>query len=676
MRHRRERRRVDPARESDEDRTEIAKPIAEAPFPTIGRKVPAGEPNFHPSILRFAAVEAVRALLAFPLRLTPRIPSTDMARPLRSDSPLPPSRTLSAAGWIVVATLFLVPLAHWTASADAFRLPKRALASVALCAAAILVTASFARRRGSDDAARSRAALLFAAIVAPLLLATATSSYSALSWDLFLRALPFAAAVPLGLLLGREGRFDRRAENAILASGALTILVTLAQVSQVWNPVTFANPGEINRRGAVLAWVGDAGTLGLFLVIPTLIALHRAATGERKWALFAAVGFAAVSATATLTAVGAALVGAAVLLAPVLRDWFRSPAKRLGFAVAAVVLMVAAGATPTIRQRISEKADAISSGSLDRVLTRRLAGWTVASELIRRSPALGWGLGGFGAWYYPVRVDLLREDPTLRQRQTQNRSFGEVHNDPLQLVAETGVLGSLPLFALAGIVLVAAGRRRREDPLPFALLVTGLLASFFQFPFQVAVTALPLLLFAGRALRPAGEPVASPPPTRFGAAGAATLAVVVVVSAVVVRENARDLAASTKVAAAEAFATEAIRRGPETGAPLLRRALFLAESARLDAPRDLSPANAVAACLLLMGDGGGAERAYRVALSLERRAEFDLQLSKLLWARGAREEAVARLGDVLVFDETLVTGTDPEFVEATRRREAERRTGR
>jgi len=85
-------------------------------------------------------------------------------------------------------------------------------------------------------------------------------------------------------------------------------------------------------------------------------------------------------------------------------------------------------------------------------------------------------------------------------------SYAEAHCDYLQVFSDAGVPAGLAVVgAVAGLFAAlgtAAWRRRTaESALLFAVLAAGAMSALTWFPLQRPVTAVPLLLAAGRAWR-------------------------------------------------------------------------------------------------------------------------------------------------------------------------------
>jgi O-antigen ligase len=103
-------------------------------------------------------------------------------------------------------------------------------------------------------------------------------------------------------------------------------------------------------------------------------------------------------------------------------------------------------------------------GSVQRLTAANSAGryeeWKTAIDGLRENPAGGIGLGSWEAWFNPRRDT----SPSVRN----------AHSQPLEIAAETGVLG-LALFAAIVLVPIGAGlaivlRRRRRTPFAIVAL--------------------------------------------------------------------------------------------------------------------------------------------------------------------------------------------------------------
>jgi MFS family permease len=128
-------------------------------------------------------------------------------------------------------------------------------------------------------------------------------------------------------------------------------------------------------------------------------------------------------------------------------------------------------------------------------IAARLGNWAVAASAWSTSPVWGVGLGGFAAdaprWLQAAHPAGLSEALSRAQ-------FLEVHNEPLQILLELGLVG-LALLVLAAWRWERGLHRASEIPLAWRLgLVAGVLglgvSSLAGFPGHVAVTAWALAL--------------------------------------------------------------------------------------------------------------------------------------------------------------------------------------
>nr|MDQ2970207.1 O-antigen ligase family protein [Acidobacteriota bacterium] len=179
----------------------------------------------------------------------------------------------------------------------------------------------------------------------------------------------------------------------------------------------------------------------------------------------------------------------------------------LGAAVLAAALGIAVYAP--MRGRAVQAARSLRAGDWDQLLSYRTAPWAAALWMIRDRPLLGFGPGTFGAEFVPHR---LQAEIDLRRRLTSplaSSTYGEAHCDYIQPFAEAGVpagvavLGAAALLlgSLASFARSATGSAKREAVLLLALLAAGAMAAVTWFPLQRPITALPLLLAAGRGWR-------------------------------------------------------------------------------------------------------------------------------------------------------------------------------
>ncbi len=218
-------------------------------------------------------------------------------------------------------------------------------------------------------------------------------------------------------------------------------------------------------------------------------------------ALFAA----ALVVNLNLTALTAALAGAGVLLVVLYR-------RRAALPIAGAVLLAGlavAGYAP-LRNRAAEAVKFARHGNWDALVSFRGGPWAAALEMTRERPLTGFGPGTFAAEYAPHR---LAAEIRLHRRFVApllTSAYAETHCDYLQVFADAGVPAGLLVLGAAACLLAAVGRaawrsRSAEAAILLALLAAGAAAALTWFPLQRPVTAVPLLLAAGRAWRISGE---------------------------------------------------------------------------------------------------------------------------------------------------------------------------
>jgi hypothetical protein len=224
------------------------------------------------------------------------------------------------------------------------------------------------------------------------------------------------------------------------------------------------------------------------------------------------------------------------------------------------------------------------------------------------------------------------------QRGEAATHFEWAHCDPLQVVAELGLLGVLWLAAL----LVALFRSRpRGDPLPLVAAAAFVPFSLLHYPLQIAVGLIPVALVLARwlATEPATTVVVRSAPARLtGVTAVAVAAVLVVAWQLAVLETDRWHGAATglilaaqqqegqiatsQLLALERQATQRIRRQPGQ-APWLWRLVGRARLTR--------------------GAATGADRAFRRALAEWPHEEAEFGLGLALALRGQSNQAVHHL---------------------------------
>jgi O-antigen ligase len=493
---------------------------------------------------------------------------------------------------------------------------------------------------GRGYAARVAALGLLAALALTLLSAVANA-------DVVDPLTAAAILSPLALLLAGASRTGARtapaAAIALMAAGAATGALAALQR---WVGV-FRLPLEATEpRFFAAGLIGNAGDVGMALVVPALLLFTRAAepgasararTIAALGLLAALLGLFATESVAPALAFGGGAAAFAAL------D-FRRRSLALATLVAAGFLALATGAG----RRILLKLDEFRRGDLASATTQRDIGLLAGREMVRARPFLGAGPGAFSNRFVPAR--LAAEEHTRRHlvHWSGSAHFDNAHSEPVTLAAETGLPAAFAAMAASFALLVGLLARLRGSPKAsaststdglFAILFAVALLSLADFPFRIAVASGPGAFFAGVALRRIkGDQETPDVPVRGGGALFATLAIVLVALAAV-----RSLATFAQ-AEGETLLREAAS-APEDAASQ-KAELLSAAHARLAQTIALRPRSATA--LLAFGSAqslrGERELAYTLyarSVGLEERAESDLNLGRAAAALGRGAEARA-----------------------------------
>ncbi|WP_148714118.1 PglL family O-oligosaccharyltransferase [Chitinolyticbacter meiyuanensis] len=299
-----------------------------------------------------------------------------------------------------------------------------------------------------------------------------------------------AALVGVALMRAREAYGWERLVTALawgLLAGALVNSgIGAGQAFQKFTSggaTVFGAIGQANMYGHYLAW--GLGALAwlvaqrraprvLFWVLAPWLALLLAWCGSRSVLMYAGAWL---------------LLGAAMA-------WRSRPddVRRFGryLLIAAGLVVVAQFVAPLLVDVIN----AIAGGrggkasALERISSnggRRLVEWQKAWQTFVDAPWLG---AGWSA--YPAHSVALQVEPRFAQA-LESRLFTHSHSGPLNLLAETGLAGSLPV--LAGLLATAAGVWRRRDSAVAwfggTLVVVSLLHSLVEYPLWYAHFLLP-----------------------------------------------------------------------------------------------------------------------------------------------------------------------------------------
>lgn len=426
----------------------------------------------------------------------------------RSESAAWDLRGAEAALWLL---LFAVALVVVPTAQDAFRLPKLLVAEV-LALVSLALLAARLRSRERVEPKDVVEPPVIRAVVPFLVIATLglvwTGHGPAVREGL--ADLWIGAAALVGWSLGLPRERLRRLLAGLVLPAALLAALAILQIHDVAQPLGFLGL-ENTARMAWTSLAGNPGDLAGFLALAAVAAqaevLRRRGAGRWTFIALLAIVVYALVATRTLGGIAAVAVGSGVFWLLVV------PKKRLlplavGSLAALVTVMALAG---PVRQRLGDVAEAVREGDWNAVLTGRLDGWRTALWMTAEHPLTGVGHGAYGSVYGDAKRALAEEGVAF-SRAPQTAVFSNAHNEPLEVTAETGLPG---LAALAFGAWVLLGRARRVDPGPGSPGDSGLawgglaalgVLSLIHFPFRIALTAYPAILWGAWIFRAAGEP--------------------------------------------------------------------------------------------------------------------------------------------------------------------------
>ena len=437
-----------------------------------------------------------------------------MAKKRRYKETAAAARPAAGAGALVAAAALAATLAGTalvvdTGAAAAFDAPKRLIAILGIALAA---AAAFAfPRRGSEPetallrrgpASRRAAAALAGAALVLALVAALLSPRRAVSLDALRSVAVFAMLLPLGASAA-VARGRNWLAGTFLGATAVNAVVSLLESRGLFHPFALETFGSRQETGA---YAGNVGYLAITLALAAVLSLGLLLTAEGRRVRIAAAASLLLDAAAllvnqNLTALTAALAGAAVLLGMV-------HGRRAALPMAGAVLTAAFAfaAYPPLRHRAREAVAAVRTGNWDALVSFRGGAWAAGIEMARERPLTGFGPGTFGAEYVPHR---LAAEIRARRRFVApliTSSYAESHCDYLQVFSDAGTPAGLVVLAAVGClfgVLVGAARRRPpgEAVILLGVLAAAATAALTWFPLQRPVTAVPILLAAGRAWR-------------------------------------------------------------------------------------------------------------------------------------------------------------------------------
>jgi O-antigen ligase len=410
------------------------------------------------------------------------------------------------AAWLATLGLLVVPLACAPALIDRFRVVKESVSRAEAILGLLLVVIALALGATPRLREMLRERAVFAIAIGGIMWAaitTATSTHRLLSIETL--ASVIAAIVLFLVVWFAAPRVTLVAIDLLVPAAAINAVLAALQEYSIYNP--FEVHPDVSAHLAATALIGNPNIVGsyLALVAVILVAAASAVPGLRRaWyglgALFAIGG---VLVSDTETAVLALTAGLGLLA--IGRSWKRAAAVALALAM---ILGIGIFLRVPVIMDLLALPQRIQSQGLEIALSGRVAPAMVALHMTREHPITGTGPGTYGYHFMAERSRLTAES-NGRIDIGLGVNFGEVHNDHLQLLAESGIPGYLLfLGALVAILWTAqtlcggsggggSGERRRfVRALAFPLAGAFFVLCLAQFPLQVAVTRHLILTMA------------------------------------------------------------------------------------------------------------------------------------------------------------------------------------
>jgi O-antigen ligase len=381
------------------------------------------------------------------------------------DHPSPPAEDGSAVPrWltsIVVAGALLIPVVMSLAGEDTFRYPKELAlrAEVIAMVIGLALTWGFGRLRLPRLDFRSKWLVLTALICAWVVLCALVSTNHLVSVAPTMRVIEYASIFVATVLVmrGQASWFAAIIVGPAILNGAVYILQEL----DLWSPFDIST--AVDKHVGRTALIGNPNDVGGYFIAPALVVLALAFSNRRfrfAWTAAGAFLFVATFMTHTVAAIGALAVASFVMFAIWLRSWPKTVA---AFLAVIVIAGIPFAAYQPLRDRALLMRNALRQRDFETLSAARTQPFLTAVEMIRDRPLMGVGPGCFAYNFFDYKLRLQKRYSWLFERMTQV-NYAEVHNDHLQVTAETGLPG-YALF-LAALVLLASATWRAPAPPP------------------------------------------------------------------------------------------------------------------------------------------------------------------------------------------------------------------
>jgi O-antigen ligase len=517
--------------------------------------------------------------------------------------------------------------------------PKDAIVLTALSIAVSLFVAGAARRKSLPI---PRGKLTVTLLALPALLAV--SSLWSASPSRSLESAVFSLVWVLGVLWLATLESRSRYQLAMVAAVGVLVSTTVMVLQKFGIQVFELGRGFDVGRLSLTGLTGNPADLAMAAVLLLPLVLARKEKGARN--RFQVILIIALSLATLLTRTLSGL-GALILL---FLAWLVQQRSRTTWTRAAVIaaVVLSAGLATGLGNRVQRAVDEIREGDWYHLLSDRGDGWSAASEMVRARPISGVGAANFDYLYYPSRLAWFDRHGGIGKRSELASHFNWAHSDPLQMVAELGVVSILWMASL--MIALFAARRRAGPLIALAGAACGPLV-LFHYPTHLAVALIPISLTLGEIVATAekGEEVE-------WLKVRAPIAILAMLAAVVFAGwQLKRVAADLWVGSVNAI-LHATQRAPADIRARQAAAIEAAIIARIDATPRSAPTlwGSVGRARMLRRDFRGAETAFRTAYDGWPHEDADFQLGLALVSQGRRAEGLQHLGRVCRTNPTLV----------------------
>jgi len=280
--------------------------------------------------------------------------------------------------------------------------------------------------------------------------------------------------------------------DVLMFAACCNATLTILQELKIWTPYTGAR--DVSTHMGSVGFLGNPNDVGMYLCGATLLAVAVAVhmRKRRRW-IYAAIVMllmAGIIASGTKTVVAA--LGAALIVFGLAHS--RRAAIGVAVLLVAIAIAIAVPSTP-LGSGVRTVAHAVAERDYAQLSSERLIPFLTAVEMVRSHPLTGVGPGCFKYLFMSYRLSLEEKYPPAWTK-GYPMNWAEVHNDHLQIAAETGVPGYL-LF-LGAIGLIGGAPRREKSSAPLAVLARSMRWPFAVLVFVLCIAQFPLELAAAR----------------------------------------------------------------------------------------------------------------------------------------------------------------------------------